>query len=230
MQSQHLTLKLHALTLLSHVMFGSMLYSPLANAGMPTPPMYTLTELARLRLTDISFFLMLFIVGALIVRLIWNSLRTDFPLLPKMTIKTAILTNLMFAFAIATILTMISGARELMTPQAWTKQGLINRTKLDMQRQQNMEYLRRALFDYAKANNGKFPATTFDTKIPEKLWLVEDKNRYEYVTGLTMQSDTAIVAYEPEAMPAPRYVLHANGVIEKLHTLQLNQALNARRQ
>lgn len=225
MQLQHLKSKLYLL-----ILFNWILYSPLANAGMPTPPMYTLTELARLRLTDISFFLMLFIVGALIIRLIWNSLHTDFPLLPKMTMKIAMLANLMFAFAIATILTMISGARELMTPQAWTKQGIINRTKLDMQRQQNMEYLRLALFDYAKANNGKFPATAFDPQIPEKLWLVEDKKRYEYVTGLTTQADTSIVAYEPEAMPKPRYVLHANGVIEKLHTLQLNQALDARRQ
>lgn len=225
MQLQHLKSKLYLL-----ILFSWILYSPLANAGMPTPPMYTLTELARLRLTDISFFLMLFSVGALIIRLIWNSLHTDFPLLPKMTMKIAMLANLMFAFAIATILTMISGARELMTPQAWTKQGIINRTKLDMQRQQNMEYLRRALFDYAKTNNGKFPTTVFDPQIPEKLWLVEDKKRYEYVTGLTTQSDTAIVAYEPEAMPKPRYVLHANGVIEKLHTLQLNQILDARKQ
>jgi hypothetical protein len=53
-----------------------------ACAGMP---MTTLTDLARMRLQTISFFLLVFVVCSWVVRRIWNAARNDFPWLPFLT-------------------------------------------------------------------------------------------------------------------------------------------------
>jgi uncharacterized membrane protein len=53
-------------------------------------PSIRLSELARLRLDAISFFLLLLLISALGVRWIWNSLRTDFPNLPLLSYRRAV--------------------------------------------------------------------------------------------------------------------------------------------
>jgi hypothetical protein len=47
-----------------------------ARAGMP---MVTLSDLARMRIQTISFFLLGFLACAWVVQRIWNALRADFP-------------------------------------------------------------------------------------------------------------------------------------------------------
>lgn len=92
-------------------------------AGMPTPP--TLTDLAKARLHIISFFAATFLVMAYAVLLIWNALRKSFPVLPKLTYRRAMAFVGLWGAAFILILTMIAGARELMTPGAWKKSGAI---------------------------------------------------------------------------------------------------------
>src|SRR5829696_7702497 len=91
------------------------------SAGMPS---FTLTDAASLRLQSISFFLVVFLLSALVIRWIWNALTTDFPRLPRLSYPKALGLVALWGLLFLLVLTMISGARELMTPGAWKKQGL----------------------------------------------------------------------------------------------------------
>src|SRR5207245_2942369 len=64
---------------------GCLLGCPaVAHAGMPSPTV-VLSDLARLRLQSISFFLAGFLVSALLIQLIWNHLRRDVAWLPRLS-------------------------------------------------------------------------------------------------------------------------------------------------
>jgi len=91
-----------------------------AHAGMPS---YALSDLAKARLDSISFFLVLLLVLALVLKLLWNYLAKDFPKLPRMTYPRALAAIALWGLLFLLVLTMISGARELMTPGAWEKHG-----------------------------------------------------------------------------------------------------------
>lgn len=100
-----------------------LLFADQACAGMPSPP--TLTTLAKARLHIVSFFIVTFLVMSYAVLLIWNSMRKSFPALPKLTYRRAMVFVGLWGAVFVLILTMIAGARELMTPGAWKKSGAI---------------------------------------------------------------------------------------------------------
>lgn len=93
-------------------------------AGMPV---VVLSDIAELRLQVISFFLAAFLLSAWGVKGVWNALRKDFPTLPHLSYKRALAFVFLWGLAFNLVLTMISGARELMTPGAWDKEGLTYR-------------------------------------------------------------------------------------------------------
>lgn len=88
--------------------------------GMPS---YTLTDVARMRLETISFFAAAFLVFAALIKGLWNYLAADFPRLPRMTYGKALAAVILWGLLFMLVLTMISGARELLTPGAWEKKG-----------------------------------------------------------------------------------------------------------
>jgi hypothetical protein len=91
-----------------------------AQAGMPT---IELADVAKLRLSSISFFIVVFLLcGGAIVAL-WNETLVPLIDLPKITFKKALGLLLVWGLLFTLILTMISGARELMTPGAWKKKS-----------------------------------------------------------------------------------------------------------
>ena len=96
------------------------LHPTVALAGMPSA---TLTDWAATRVETISFFVAVFFVLVVVVRALWNSLARDFPKLPVLTFKRALAAVLLLSLLLAVVLTMIAGARELLTPGAWQKQG-----------------------------------------------------------------------------------------------------------
>jgi hypothetical protein len=100
-----------------------------AFAGMAGP--VTLREVAKLRLQSLSFFLMLLLISAALIRLIWNSLRKDFVRLPHLTYFKSLGLVLLWGLLFVLVLAMISGARELLTPGAWEKSGATYRLKED---------------------------------------------------------------------------------------------------
>lgn len=114
---------------LSAVALLSLLLLPsVAQAGMPMPPM--LTDIAKLRVDAISFFLLVFLASAGIIQLIWNRvLRTAFLRLPRLSYPKAVGLVALWGLLFVIVLTMISGARELMTPGAWERSGAIYRLK-----------------------------------------------------------------------------------------------------
>jgi hypothetical protein len=56
---------------------------------------------------------------------LWNSLQRDFPRLPRLSFSRALAGVVLWGLLFIIVLTMISGARELMTPGAWQRQGFI---------------------------------------------------------------------------------------------------------
>ena len=98
----------------------------IAHAGMPQ---ITLSDIARARLDSISFFLVVLLLLAGLVQLLWNYLAKDFQKLPRMTYGRALAAVTLWGLVFMLVLTMISGARELMTPGAWEKNGATYKLK-----------------------------------------------------------------------------------------------------
>jgi hypothetical protein len=63
------------------------------------------------------------LVAALVVQLAWNFARRDFDRLPRLSYPRALSVVVLWGLLFIVVLTMISGARELMTPGAWQKKG-----------------------------------------------------------------------------------------------------------
>src|SRR5574342_1210369 len=99
---------------------GFMCLAGSAQAGMTV---YDLNDVVRLRLEDISFFTLLLLACACGIRFLWNSLPRDLPRLPRLGFGRAICLTVLLSLAMLLVLSMISGARELLTPGAWRKQG-----------------------------------------------------------------------------------------------------------
>ncbi len=92
-----------------------------AMAGMPSPE---LTKIAELRFQTLSFFLMILLASAAMIQLIWNfALRPTLPRLPRLNYWRALGLVALWGLLFVIVLTMISGARELMTPGAWERNG-----------------------------------------------------------------------------------------------------------
>ncbi|MDZ4778937.1 MAG: hypothetical protein SGJ19_01635 [Planctomycetia bacterium] len=106
-----------------------------AQAGMPrvlfdeVPRYLALTDMSRTRLEAISFFIFVGLLSAAAIRYIWNSLQRDFPRLPHLTYSKAVGLLMLWGLLFVLVLTMISGARELMTPGAWEPNGATYRLR-----------------------------------------------------------------------------------------------------
>lgn len=112
------------------LMFGSFaVLQCTASAGMPSALPEDLETYLRLneephqRLQSISFFLLGIGVATVGVMALWNLLARDFRLLPRITFVKALSLVVLWGLLFVLALTMISGARELMTPGAWRKSG-----------------------------------------------------------------------------------------------------------
>src|SRR5688572_29193136 len=126
-----------------------------AHAGMTV---YDLNDVVRLRLEDISFFTVLLLVCGLGIRFLWNYLAKDFPGWPKLTFGKALSLTALLSLLMLLVLSMISGARELLTPGAWRRQGStyrLNDPASEPLRRTSLEGLRSALQVYVQTHSGK---------------------------------------------------------------------------
>jgi hypothetical protein len=189
-----------------------------ASAGMTV---VTLTDIARARLDAISFFLFLYLLTAWLVKLIWNQLGKTFAVLPRLKYMQALgvvfITGLMFYV----VLTMISGARELMTPGAWEKQGAGYRLRetgaTDLtteQRRQALRKLASAIWHYAGNHDGAAPSSPLAGDIDLSLWNFEGGGLYCLVPGVRPGGGREVMVYEPSTAGGRRFVLLADGAIE----------------
>jgi hypothetical protein len=211
-----------------------------ASAGMP---MVTLSEIASMRLEAISFFLIVFLMSSGLVWKIWNSARNDFPRLPHLSYWRATGLVALWGLLFLLVLTMISGARELMTPGAWHKQGLTYKlvdddqaakaiaNQHELERRRSLDRLRAALWTYARHHAGKFPANDSPPEIPDEAWVVPDPSgmRYLYTSGLVADEGKAPLAYEPGIFGKDRFVLLSSGAIVRMTENDLRARMAERR-
>ena len=212
----------------------------LAQAGMP---MATLSDIAVMRLEAISFFLVCFLVSSALVWKIWNSARKDFPRLPHLAYWRATGLVALWGLLFLLVLTMISGARELMTPGAWHKQGFTYKlveddpmapaveSQRDLERRGALDRLRAALRTYARHHSGEFPANSSPPEISDDLWIVPDPSgmRYIYTTGLIADQGKKPLVFEPGIFGRDRFVLLTSGEIVRMSEEDLLAALAERR-
>ena len=201
-----------------------------AVAGMTS---YDLSDVARLRLQDISFFLLLLALCSLGIRALWNGLARDFPRLPRLGWGRAAALTALLSLTLLLVLSMISGARELLTPGAWRRQGTgyrLNAEASEPQRRQSLEALRVALFAYVREHGGKFPPHDFVPEIPDKLWQSPDGvgTHYIYLSGAKAETGQSMIACEPLPFGERRFALLADGQIVKLSSAEIWQRLSQR--
>jgi hypothetical protein len=211
-----------------------------AQAGMPS---VSLSDWAALRFETISFFLLMLFVAAAVVRWLWNVLAADFPKLPRLTYKKSLAGVILVGLALAVVLTMIAGSRELLTPGAWEKQGrlykvaapketpaekgLLPETSPDTERKSHLQKLFAALHEHASNHEGKFPGKESVKEIDEALWEVPGAGgmRYLYAENLTTKDLAKILAYEPEFSNGERFVLMTDGKIRAMKTEEIRREL-----
>jgi len=137
-----------------------------AFAGMTV---YSLSEIAAARLDVISFFCLLVLILAWVFKKCWNALAADVTWIPALTYKSSLGAITVAALFCGLILTMISGARELMTPGAWDKVGTGYKLRgpqhepelwMDAARRSALEQFRDALWNHAHLHAGHLPRTS----------------------------------------------------------------------
>jgi hypothetical protein len=199
-------------------------------------PSLELTDVASARLDVISFFVIAFFLSALLLRWAWNVLAKDFAWMPRLRFKHATGLLLVCSLFLYVVLTMISGARELMTPGAWVKTGATyqlaapdrdGKTWLDSARRTALENLRDALWQYAKLHEGNLPPHKEDEAIPPALWLGIHPNAEQlaYIAGGKPGKSAEIVVYEPEAYGGQRLALLLDGTVIRLDASELRKRL-----
>jgi hypothetical protein len=206
-------------------------------AGMPSP-MFVLTDEARPRVDAISFFLLVILLSALCVKWLWNGLCHDFPKWPRITYRRSLALCLVWGLFFTVVLTMISGARELMTPGAWKRSGSTYQLaeaegaqpSLESRRRSQLGQLRDALWKYARAHQGQLPpdTTALDDvhvwELPEGMGM-----RYLYCAGEHTGEPLKIVAFEPGLYDGDRLVLTTDGEITPMSYQALKLALGETR-
>ncbi len=198
-----------------------------ALAGMPS---YDLSDMAKLRFQDISFFIALFLACGGMLWFLWNYVATGIPGLPRLEFRRALGLMLILSLGMLLVLSMISGARELLTPGAWRKQGStyqVNDSASEPLRRQAMELLRSALMTYARQHGDVFPPHDYAPEIPEHLWRAPDAGgtRFIYVGGKLTNEPPKLLACEPSHFRNPRFVLMTDGKIQQLDTARVHEAL-----
>jgi hypothetical protein len=200
-------------------------FAALPLAGMPRV-VVTLTDLGRFRVQSISFFLFGFFLSAWLIQLLWNYLRNDFPRLPRLNYGRAVGVVALWGLLFVLVLTMISGARELMTPGAWEPRGATYRLKkteekteasgpTERKRENKLQRLRAALWEYARKHDGKFPADQNVSDVAPECWQTADLSKapYVYVAGQLPDRGALPLAYEPDLGQRWRMVLLTDGEV-----------------
>lgn len=195
-----------------------------------------LSDVAKARLDVISFFIFAYLLCAVIFRWLWNLLAKDFAWMPRLTFLRSIALLVVLGLFLYFILTMISGARELMTPGAWAKQGITYKLQtpdrdpkpwLDAARKHWLETLRDALREYAAKHEGKLPAHAYAGDFNTALWkgAHPDGHWLIYIPGLTFGSSSRVLVYEPAAYGETRWALLTDGSVLQIKGEELDERM-----
>jgi hypothetical protein len=220
-----------------------------ALAGMPMP---VLTDWAAVRFETLSFFLAILLVTAAVIRWLWNSLARDFTAMPRLGYRSVLAGVVLIGLLLAVVLTMIAGARELLTPGAWQRQGLLYKVAAPPEsaeasaptdppapadapllenRKAHLEKLAAALQQFAEKHQGRFPEKESAAEIAPELWELPGAPgaRFLYVAGLKTGDSHRILAYEPDVFGPRRLALQADGKVAVLASADLRKRLAEKR-
>jgi hypothetical protein len=191
-----------------------------------------------MRVQTISFFLLGFLGSAFGVQRLWNYLARDFTVLPHLTYRRALGLTALWGLLFVVVLTMISGARELMTPGAWEKQGetyrlasqstsSLDEDQFEKERYKKLEWVREKLLQYADAHEGNFPREPGAAGLAGSSWETPGHapRSYLYVAGQTRHGISLPLVYEPELAGEARLVLFTDGEIRRMNAVEIAQAL-----
>lgn len=201
--------------------------TPSANGSVPTP------AAAERRIQAISFFVACLLGTAWGVKLLWNMLRRDLTQFPPLSYGKSLGLTVLWGMFFVVVLTMISGARELMTPGAWRKQGWTYTLEnppakgiVDSRpaRQQGLEDLRFRLWQYAASHDGHFPP---EDAIDESSWQIPSRTglKFLYVSGGSVEQAGRLLAFEPATDSGDRLVLLSSGIIALMSSLEVQRSL-----
>ncbi len=201
-------------------------------AGMPS---FHLSDIAKMRLDAISFFLVGLLLSAWGVQVLWNLLSRDIPQISRIRYSTSLAGTILWGLLFMLVLTMISGARELMTPGAWRKNGYTyalqdddgvanvsmsaDAIKLQTERRARLELLRTMLWAHAAANEGKFPESIAESGIAEELWQQPGTvpATYQYSGGGSVDSERERLVLEYAVYEdGSQWQLFTDGAIEEV--------------
>ena len=192
-------------------------------------PMVTISDFFMMRLQLISVFLLGMVVSSLVVKKVWNNFRNDLPALPELTLGKSFALVTLWGLLFVIVLTMISGARELMTPGAWVKKGntyvlpsSLNPTSTELrtqllqeQRIRHLKLIHNILLDETLKLE-ELPHRKEEVSLPKRLWVVPETHSLEYIyvpSLLSVENSQAILA-EPEFFEDGRFVLWQDGRVE----------------
>ena len=179
------------------------------------------------------------LLSAWAVKALWGVLKKDLSWLPTLSYGRALSLVILWGLLFVVVLTMISGARELMTPGAWKKHGwtykLADSTSPSVQpsprtnleeRREALQKLRLALLQYAAAHEGRFPPAN-DPAMEPDLWNIPGWPglTFLYVAGEKGGSAGRLLVYEPELDTDERQVLLTTGMIGTMRTAEIRQSL-----
>jgi len=191
-------------------------------------------------LQGISFFVAGLLLSAWVVKGLWGVLRKDLAWLPPLGYGRALSLVVLWGLLFVVVLTMISGARELMTPGAWKKQGWTYKLEQPappsatpqtnlQERREALQKLRLALLQYAAAHEGKFPPAD-DPALEPELWSIPGWPglKFFYLAGQRGASTGRLLIYEPDLDGEERQVLLTSGMVGTMRTVEIRAALGGR--
>ena len=196
--------------------------SSAAQAGMTV---ITLTDVAKMRIESLSFFIAAYLLMALFVKWLWNYLAKSFEKLPTLNYRRALALALISGLFLYVVLTMISGARELLTPGAWQKKGygykLEEPAASGPDRSAQAIQLRDSLWEFAKQNDGRFPSSLFIDEIT----LTGAQNHFAFIPTSGPSDEKNLLAYEINTSAKTRTVILTDGSIETWETSKVKETL-----
>lgn len=181
----------------------------------------TLTDIARARLDALSFFLFAYLLISGLVKLLWNYLGKTFTVLPKLNYGRALGLVFLSGMMFYVVLTMISGAREILTPGAWEKQGVGYRTReggmatlTKDDRRIHLRKLQEAIWAYAKEHDGAAPPGPLVAGIEPELWRFPGGGLYCLMPEVRPGGGRQVLVYEPSTAGGRRFLILGDGSIE----------------
>lgn len=159
------------------------------------------------------------LIGAAIVKGLWNSLVKDFESLPRMSYLRSIGMTILWGLAMVVALILIDGTRHTLSPSAWVRNGFTYRLSTEeeqilndfrQERREQLENLYADVKNHVESNGGELPQTL--TQIESDFLSVPQNMELQYLWKVDAENSTFQIV-EPELVDDVRYAVTADGEV-----------------